>query len=51
VTASNGVFQRRSRAEQKRNLSYVSQAENLKLAEIARRLVETGELPAGPVIT
>jgi low affinity iron permease len=47
VTASNGVFQRRSRAEQKRNLSHVSQAENLKLAEIARRLVETGELPAG----
>ena len=29
-------------------LSRVSQAENLKLAEIARRLVETGELPDGP---
>jgi GAF domain-containing protein len=32
-------------------LSRVSQAENLKLAEIARRLVETGELPGGPVTT
>jgi hypothetical protein len=31
-------------------LSRVSQAENLKLAEIARRLAETGKLPgtAGP---
>ena len=29
-------------------LSRVSQAENLKLAEIARRLVETGELPGVP---
>ena len=29
-------------------LSRVSQAQNLKLAEIARRLVETGELPDGP---
>jgi ANTAR domain len=27
-------------------LSLVSQAENMKLAEIARQLVETGELPA-----
>ena len=29
-------------------LSRVSQAENLKLAEIARRLVETGQLPSTP---
>jgi GAF domain-containing protein len=29
-------------------LSRVSQAENMKLAEVARRFVETGELPAGP---
>jgi GAF domain-containing protein len=29
-------------------LSRVSQAENLKVAEIARRFVETGELPSGP---
>jgi AmiR/NasT family two-component response regulator len=28
-------------------LSRVSQAENLKLAEIARRFVETGKLPGG----
>ena len=29
-------------------LSRVSQAENMKLAEVARRFVETGELPDGP---
>ena len=29
-------------------LSRISQAENLKLAEIARRFVETGRLPGGP---
>jgi len=29
-------------------LSRVSQAENVKLAEVARRFAETGELPAGP---
>jgi AmiR/NasT family two-component response regulator len=29
-------------------LSQVSQAENMKLAEIAPRLVETGELPGLP---
>jgi GAF domain-containing protein len=29
-------------------LSRISQAENMKLAEIARRLVETGRLPASP---
>jgi hypothetical protein len=29
-------------------LARVSQAENLKLAEIARRLAATGKLPTGP---
>lgn len=29
-------------------LSRVSQAENIKLAEVARRLVETGDLPSVP---
>jgi hypothetical protein len=29
-------------------LSRVSQAENIKLAEVARRFVETGDLPSVP---